>query len=92
MRIWKFALAITDSQAIAMPFGAQTLSVQEQDGDLCVWAIVNPAAPVVPVRFYVVGTGNPMPWPSWVTNPRHLGTVQTHGGSLVWHVFVAGLA
>jgi hypothetical protein len=82
-RIWKYKLRITDEQSIEMPTGAQFLSVQFQDGDLCMWALVDLDEPMHRHRFYVVGTGNPMPRGA----TYHIGTVQQPGLHLVWHVF-----
>lgn len=79
--IWKFPLAITDMQKVMMPEHAEILCVQEQFGQPCIWAIVNPEAPKVERWFCIYGTGNSMR--SEYRN--YIGTAQT--GPLVWHVF-----
>jgi hypothetical protein len=82
-RIFKFPLAIIDIQSIDMPEGAEILSVQNQNGAVCAWALCDPIAPLVGCEIRIVGTGNPTP-----DNPgKFLGTVQTYDGSLVWHIF-----
>lgn len=43
--IWKYPLAITDTQNVMMPEGAEILSAQMQGDTLCLWALVNPDAP-----------------------------------------------
>lgn len=43
MVIWKFKLAITDIQEIKIPEGAELLSVAKQNGNLCLWAMVDPS-------------------------------------------------
>jgi hypothetical protein len=42
--IWKFELEVTDLQEVVMPSGAEILSVGNQDGKLCLWAMVSPTA------------------------------------------------
>jgi hypothetical protein len=82
-RIWKFVLRITDEQHIEMPMGPEFLAVQFQGGQLCLWALVEPENALHPHRFYIVGTGNPMPDDFGL----YIGTVQQPGLPLVWHVF-----
>ena len=69
-----------------MPAAAEILSVQNQNGHPTAWAIVHSDSEPVTRRFYVVGTGNPMPNAAW--SSRFLGTVQME--HLVWHVFDGG--
>jgi len=82
--IWKFPLAITDEQRPVMPVGAEPLTVQMQDGELAMWARVDPGALQRSRAVYVYGTGQPAPRES----AAYLGTVQQFDGKLVWHVFV----
>jgi hypothetical protein len=87
--IWKFPLKITDRQTVAMPIGARVLSVQFQvqfqgDHSLCLWAVVNPDNPMEPRTIQIHGTGHACPEADVLT---FIGTVQQHGGQLVWHVF-----
>lgn len=87
LSIWKFPLRLTDVQDVEVPAGAETLHVDEQHGNLCLWALVNPH-PEVPKRkltILIVGTGHPAPSPLSVD--KYVGTVLTSGGDLVWHVF-----
>jgi len=88
MVIWKFPLAVCDLQTVEMPIGAQILSVHDQAGGLQMWAIVNPDADRQLRTIEIAGTGNPIP-DVLITGHRrrHIATVQTRGGSLVWHVF-----
>lgn len=84
-RVWKYQLSITDWQALYMPIGAVILSVQEQFGDICLWAMVDSEEEIYENRIIIiVGTGNPA---EHVDPINYIGTVQTHDGSLVWHVF-----
>jgi hypothetical protein len=82
--VFKFPLAIQRTQAVEMPAGAQALTVQVQHMDLCLWALVDPAAPKVPRMIEILGTGhsaNP------ALNRRYIGSAQQLDGAFVWHVF-----
>ena len=79
--IYKYPFRIDDSVSVTLPVGAQILSIQEQNGVPCIWAVVDPEAPFEKRRFYVRGTGHPMPDPPW----HFLATVQF--GPLVFHFF-----
>ncbi len=82
-RIFKYVLAIEDLQTVGMHEGAEILSVQNQDGDVCIWALCNPNAPKEARTFHIFGTGNLV-----CDNPgRFIGTVQILNGALAWHVF-----
>ena len=82
--IWKFPLVVTQEQEINMPRGGEILTVQTQYNGPCVWAIVDPDQPVEPRRLRMFGTGHPFA----IDAPhRHIGTFQSHGGSLIFHVF-----
>lgn len=83
-RIYKYELTITDVAVIEMPKGAKMLTVQMQHGVACVWAEVDVDAPKVRHAFRVLGTGHPA---DDVAEMPYLGTIQLHGGDLVFHVF-----
>jgi hypothetical protein len=85
-RIYKYELAITDTQTIAMPEGAEILTVQAQRGTPCLWALVNPELPATERRIETFGTGHPVLSDTGVER-RYVGTYQISGGSLVFHVF-----
>jgi hypothetical protein len=82
--IWKFPLPIRDMVSLTMPVGAKVLSVAEQHGDLCLWAVVDDTAPRMERIFYVFGTGNPI---VGVGTSRFVGTVLM--APFVWHIFEA---
>jgi hypothetical protein len=82
--IWKFVLKPVDEQTVEMPSHARVLSAKEQDGEICVWALVNPNDYKTQRMFRVVGTGH--------TSERldlwqFVDTVMLAGGALVFHVF-----
>jgi len=81
--IHKYTIAV-HKHTIVMPVGARILCVQNQRGDICLWAEVCPEGPTEERTFIVRGTG-------WeyipVRDEVYLGTVQVSDGALVWHVF-----
>lgn len=83
MKTRKFQLGITDRQTIAMPQGAEILSVQVQHQALCLWALVDPGQPCQPRVFRIYGTGHSIDQEVG----GYVGSVQMANGSLVWHVF-----
>lgn len=84
--IWKFPLAVTDRQSVRMPAGAELLCVQVQRGVPCLWALVDPQAPLHEVELTTYGTGHPIDG-----DPGdYIGTYQLRDGSLVFHVFCGG--
>ena len=85
MKIYKYTLEITDQQTVMLPPGSRVLSAKEQNGALCMWAMVDPAgANSESYTFYIVGTGNPMSMPP---DAVFVDTVVMSYIPLVWHVF-----
>lgn len=74
---------IEDGFIIEMPKGAQILTVQTQDGQGCIWAIVNPNEERQNRYFRLFGTGHPFD----LLDYQHIGTFQMRNGALVWHLF-----
>jgi hypothetical protein len=85
VKIYKYPLDITDEQDVLMPSNHHALSVGAQNGQLFVWAGVDETKGKVPVKFYIVGTGNPADHVT-ADGARFVGTV--HMPPFVWHVFV----
>lgn len=82
--IYKYELQIEDTQTLALPKGAQVLTVQVQHGKVCLWALVNPKQPVLEDHTIEMrGTGHPIE----SGGLRYYSTVQLDGGRLVFHVF-----
>ena len=79
--IWKFPLNLTDIQDVLLPIGAQILSVAEQNGVICLWAVVDPEAEDGTRLIEIHGTGNDF----GPGNRLFLGTVVMN--AFVWHVF-----
>jgi hypothetical protein len=89
MRIFKYALEVTDRQEIDLPAGSEPLCVQVQRGVPCLWALV-PAAPDNPAEYistrlvlYTHGTGHVVSTHAG----QYLGTYQLRDGAFVGHVF-----
>lgn len=86
-QIWKYPLQITDKQIIAMPKGAEILSVGLQHGFVTLWvkADIDGSNSLEPVTIGIFGTGKSLP--EEVNVAQFIGTVQVLDGQLVWHVF-----
>lgn len=83
-RIWKYELKVTDMQSVAMPGGAEILSVAEQNGMLCMWAMAEVNQRKVDRFIEIIGTGNPVPVDMGVDR-KFIGTVVMT--PFEWHVF-----
>jgi hypothetical protein len=81
MKIFKYPLTLTDKQTILLPIGAELLTIQNQNGSLCLWASVDEKAFLEARTFAIYGTGNPLP----ESIGRYISTVQMDG--FVWHIF-----
>ncbi len=82
MTIFKYPIAITDTQTVLLPFSAKILAVAFQGEKLCLWALVEPINTDQEARTIdIFGTGHP------IDNKirDYLGTVHTEG--FVWHIF-----
>jgi len=86
MKIFKYKLDVTDVQSIKMPWDARILTVQIQDNEPHIWAVVDDTSPGRDRTFLVIGTGN-----EFTANPRdiYIGTFQQtyRYGTFVGHVF-----
>lgn len=83
--IYKYPIVITDEQTLSMSVGANILTVQVQNGNPFIWAMVDTEVPTEEVSIRVHGTGHPIPDS---LNLEYIGTFQSmYGGSLVFHVF-----
>lgn len=79
--IWKFALS--EHCTLDMPRGATILTAREQGDDVCIWAEVDPKAPLEKREFRVFGTGFELPEKVMV----YRGTAMLSSGRLVLHVY-----
>lgn len=83
--IYKFELEITDDQTIDLYQDYYYLGVAEQNGTLCLWALVDTESAKVPMKIRIFGTGHPF---REEANEYlvPLGSVVMREG-FVWHVF-----
>lgn len=82
LRIYKYPIGITGFQEVAMPKAARILSVANQNGTLCLWALCDAAQKEYVARqIEIIGTGNPMS----LNSREFIGTVIVV--PFVWHVF-----
>ncbi len=85
--VYKYRLKKIMEQDILLPSDAKILSVEEQRGDIVLYALVDYDAPAEITldrrRIYIYCTG------SEVHNPlaRFIGTVKLGGGEYMFHVF-----
>jgi hypothetical protein len=75
-----------DEITLPMPKGAEILTVQEQKGTVCVWALVNPENETERRLFRMAGTGHPIHYDMGI-NYKYINTFQLFEGDLVFHLF-----
>lgn len=81
--IYKYPLRVIDEQIIYIPWGAKILSVQVQNGDPCLWALVDSMRTKQEYTIQIVGTGQYIDDP--LEELQFLETFQID--SFVGHVF-----
>ena len=90
--IYKYELPIEAKAKVEMKCGANVLSVNVQDGKLCVWALINKKAREEERKFLIFGTGHDIQdeGKEKIDLYKHtfVGTVLAQGGKLVLHVWV----
>ena len=79
--IWKYA--INPHTTVSIPDGARLLSVQTQDNQPQLWALVDPSKPKVGHAFRAVATGEEFDDQGHV----YVATFQINNGGLVFHLF-----
>jgi len=83
LTIYKYPIKIADFQTIDLHRHARILSVQIQDDQPMLWALVDPSLGLVTRYFQTVGTGNSVAGVLyWST---HIATFQLP--PFVWHLF-----
>lgn len=81
--IFKYSKPLNDVMKFQLPRGAEILSVGNQYGKFCLWAIVDPDEALVNTTILCRGTGHELNG----AEGKFLGTVQFDGGSLIFHFF-----
>ena len=88
MVVYKYEITPSLGLKVTVPKGAQLLSVQEQNGNPCMWCLVDESkAETETWDIEVFGTGHYMPELYGEFSRKHLGTVLLNEGSLVLHLF-----
>jgi hypothetical protein len=83
-RIHKYKIGITSVNVLALPEGAQILTVQVQGSQCCVWALVDTEEEKFEKRLILCyGTGHLIE----SETGRYINTIQLDGGALVLHFF-----
>lgn len=82
--VWKFIVKLTDFQKIEMPADAEILSFKAQNGQLCLWARVDPETETEDRSFQLVGTGHSA---LQASNLKFIGSAQLNAVPLVFHLF-----
>lgn len=85
--VYKYPLKVADWQEVALPFGAQILFVEVQNGGLYLWAKVNTQEPDELVTIRMAGTGHDLRARGGVGNFEYINSIFMHNRSLVFHFF-----
>lgn len=83
--IYKYELEIDDLTPLALPIGAEILTVQTQKGAVCMWAVVDPNGETEIRYFEMFGTGHPIKNDGY--DRKYIATLQVFGGDGVFHIF-----
>ena len=87
--VYKYPFKVSDCVALALPKGAKLLTIQEQAGVACAWAIVDPEETRrETVVVHVRGTGHPIETYPEQGVGEYFCTFQMSGGALVFHAFL----
>jgi len=82
--VYKYKLCIDDLQSVNLPKDAKPLCAKIQNGDPCLWALVDPdETEIETIHIRIAGTGHPIQ----EDVKDYLGSELMYGGSLVFHFF-----
>lgn len=84
-QIWKFEIN-PNKVIVEMPKDAEILTIQNQNGYACIWALVNPENEKEKRHFEVFGTGHNIYYDIGVER-KYINTFQLEGGEFVFHLF-----
>lgn len=85
-KIFKYILNLVDNQVVDIFLPATLLSVEEQRGDIVLYAIVDDESnATIPIDIAIIGTGNVIR--QNLSAYRFMGTVKLMNGGLMFHVF-----
>jgi len=86
--IWKFETPFDGKFTIGMPFGAEILTVQQDQktNRICIWALVNTENSPQDRTFELFGTGHKIHGDMGIER-KYIGTYQYQNGDFVGHLF-----
>lgn len=84
LKVFKYPVGVNDIIEVPLPKGAKPLHFGEQNGMVCLWALVDPSAPLTTYRFRMAGTGHPID-----TVGDYINTLIMQEDQLVFHFFFA---
>ena len=88
-KVFKYKLQPSPEQTIVLPIEHEILSVETQNNEIVIYALVTPDDPRKDRRYVrrvaVLGTGHPT---ADLSNYDFLGTVSTNDTMFFWHIFV----
>lgn len=83
-KIYKYKLKITDEQMLTLPKYSEYVNCSMQDGELCVWILVDPdEKEMFTMKVLVIGTGNPIEHD--LDYYEYMNTVFDR--TFVWHIY-----
>lgn len=84
--VWKFPLRVEDEQTIEVPVGTEPLKAEMQNGELCLWMLVDTDVSFCRKKVLVFGTGHKVN--DTIDRSDYVDSFMMHNGALVFHVFV----
>ena len=78
--IYKYEIGFNDGVNLCTYTGIKPLSVNIQDGKVCMWAMIDTNEYPAIIKIHIIGTGQPIP-----LNSTYIDTIMD--GQFVWHFF-----
>lgn len=85
-KVFKYTLTWDDYPTVVMPQGAEILHFDDQNGEACIWCLVEPDNTKITYRFRLAGTGHPIDI-DVEDRLHHIGTAKFRGDMMVFHLF-----
>jgi hypothetical protein len=85
--IWKYEFQMTDVNTVEMPEDARVLTVQVQNGTICLWAEVDTNNRMEERKFMTCGTGARIKEDPDLFDYTYIGTVQLQHVRRVFHIY-----
>lgn len=83
--IWKYTFSDIYDETFQMPKGAEILTVQIQDENICIWALINTLEDTENRSFEIYGTGHIIHCDMGIER-KYINTFQIDNG-LAFHLF-----